>query len=234
MDESSIGAEWNSGETLVVTLVDQDLNKNTLDDEDMTLATHNSTIPALIIGSPITLSSTSKVMDATMSVSAFNKIATIQTPDSGYQGRQVTVNFTDTTVADYRTAQAAAKFVFINYDVSQIMGAVSHVTLVAGGGIASTDVGDVIVAAEATTLETGLLLLDNGISAASADITETGPLKVNFTNVGAYGAATGETLYVDIFTYGDRVNNAIYRLLLEETDDSTGIFIGEVEFTMLN
>ena len=35
MDESSIGSEWNSGETLAVTLVDQDLNKNTLSDEDM-------------------------------------------------------------------------------------------------------------------------------------------------------------------------------------------------------
>ena len=55
MDESSVGDEWNSGENLVVTLADQDLNKNTLNDEDMTLRTHNTTIPALIIGSPITL-----------------------------------------------------------------------------------------------------------------------------------------------------------------------------------
>jgi len=37
MDESSVGDEWNSGENLVVTLADQDLNKNTLNDEDMTL-----------------------------------------------------------------------------------------------------------------------------------------------------------------------------------------------------
>ena len=55
MDESSVGDEWNSGENLVVTLADQDLNKNTLNDEDMTLRTHNTTIPAMIIGSPITL-----------------------------------------------------------------------------------------------------------------------------------------------------------------------------------
>ena len=58
MDESSVGVEWNSGETLAVTLVDQDINKNTLSDEDMTLAAHNSTIPSLEIGSPIKLSST--------------------------------------------------------------------------------------------------------------------------------------------------------------------------------
>ena len=31
MDESTIGDEWNSGETLAVTLVDQDLNKNSME-----------------------------------------------------------------------------------------------------------------------------------------------------------------------------------------------------------
>ena len=60
MDESSIGVEWNSGEALAVTLVDQDLNKNTLSDEDMVLTnSYNHTIPSLQIGSPITLSSSS-------------------------------------------------------------------------------------------------------------------------------------------------------------------------------
>ena len=29
MDEASVGDEWNSGESLAITLVDQDLNKNT-------------------------------------------------------------------------------------------------------------------------------------------------------------------------------------------------------------
>ena len=37
MDETSVGGEWNSGETLAVTLYDQDLNKNTASDEDMTI-----------------------------------------------------------------------------------------------------------------------------------------------------------------------------------------------------
>jgi len=77
MDESSVGDEWNSGENLVVTLADQDLNKNTLNDEDMTLRSHNTTIPALIIGSPITLTEDSLIGAAQMNVSAFNKIGTI-------------------------------------------------------------------------------------------------------------------------------------------------------------
>jgi len=60
MDETSVGVEWNSGEALTVTLVDQDLNKNTLSDEDITITnSYNSTIPSLLIGSPITLSADS-------------------------------------------------------------------------------------------------------------------------------------------------------------------------------
>jgi hypothetical protein len=110
MDESSIGVEWNSGETLAVTLTDQDLNQNTWSDEDMTLATHNTTIPAMIIGSPITLDSTSKLGDATMTVSAFNKIGTIRVADSTYLGRQVTLNYTATTVADFRAAHLQQTF----------------------------------------------------------------------------------------------------------------------------
>ena len=86
MVESSVGAEWNSGENLVVTIVDQDLNKNSLIDEDMTLRTHNTTIPALRIGSPITLDDYSTLfmhttagafVKANMNVTSFNSIATI-------------------------------------------------------------------------------------------------------------------------------------------------------------
>ena len=38
----------------------------------------------------------------------------------------------------------------------------------------------------------------------------------------------------DIFTFGDGVNNAIYRTLLEETDSASGVFEGTVEYQMLN
>ena len=55
MDETSLGGEWNSGETLAVTLYDQDLNKNTASNEDLTVALGIETIPALIIGSPLVL-----------------------------------------------------------------------------------------------------------------------------------------------------------------------------------
>ena len=35
-------------------------------------------------------------------------------------------------------------------------------------------------------------------------------------------------------SFGNTTNNAIYRILLEETGDNTATFEGSIEFTMLN
>jgi hypothetical protein len=236
MDESSVGDEWNSGENLVVTLADQDLNKNTLNDEDMTLRTHNTTIPAMIIGSPITLDESSLIGAAQMNVSSFNKIGTIQTASDTGSGASynVTVTFPGTTVADFRTAHTAADFIFVNYNVTQVVNTVSGIGLGFNNGTA-------LITTEGTTATAGLLQLDNALVAetqVAAD--ELKAILLNFTGASdGLDAAVGETLYVDIFTFGDksgydRQNNAIYRLLLEETGNDTGLFIGDVEFIMLN
>ena len=43
-----------------------------------------------------------------------------------------------------------------------------------------------------------------------------------------------ETVAADIFSFGDGVNHAIYRALLEETGDGTAVFEGTVEYQILN
>jgi len=231
MDESSVGDEWNSGETLAVTIVDQDLNKNTLMDEDMTLRSHNTTIPALIIGSPITLTGESLFGAATMNVSAFNKIGTIFTEDTttGSANSNVTITFPTTSVAQYRAASTVATFVFANYNVTEVLSETTGIML----GYTN---GTTLLGLENTTSLGGLLQLDNTIVVDSGmPLGEAVALELNFTGTtSGTRALAGDTLYVDIFTYGDRVNNAIYRLLLEETGDNTATFIGEVEFIMLN
>jgi hypothetical protein len=226
MDESSLGLEWNSGETLDVTLIDEDLNLNSLSDEDMTLSGHPTLIPSMQIGSPITLEATSTLDGATMTVGTFNKIATIATTSTEVPDRYNQLSFVADTVADYRTLVDGAEFVFLNYDVSQV------ITTVTAVGFTDAS-GDAVTAAKATTLEAGLVQL-NTINAASGDIGETDGLRLNFTTADAVAAAVGEELYVDVFTFGDRNNNAIYRMILEETDDNTSTFVGDVEFVMLN
>ena len=89
----------------------------------------------------------------------------------------------------------------------------------------------------AVTAETGLTQLDSTIKAVgTTDLVETDTLKMNITSAAATPLVgeTGDSFYIDIFTFGDRVNNAIYRLLLEETDDDSATFEGDVEYIMLN
>lgn len=247
MDESSVGAEWNSGETLVVTLVDQDLNKNTLNDEDMVLTnSFNSTIPSLQIGSPITLSSSSlfgsgNASDVGMTAGTFNKIVTLTSPYAGVaHGEFTQLTFNGTTIADARTALDAT-YVFLNYDFTEFTGTVTQVALVDASG-------DALMAAETETFAAssvgtaGLVRLTTAANAAASDQTaanalvESDTLRMNFTTTNAdpLVGETGDSFYVDIFTFGDRINNAIYRLLLEETGNNTATFVGEVEFIMLN
>jgi hypothetical protein len=74
MDASSVGDEWNSGEALTVTLLDQDLNLNTNNDEDLYLVntTNTALVPSLQIGSPLSvLVAAANVTDVTQ----FSKIA---------------------------------------------------------------------------------------------------------------------------------------------------------------
>ena len=131
MDEASVGDEWNSGETLAVTLIDQDLNKNSWSDEDMVLTNaYNSTIPSLQIGSPITLSGDSlfgsgNATDVGMTAGTFNKIVTLTSPYAGVAHNEFTqLTFNGTTVADARTALGAT-FVFLNFDLTELTGTVT-------------------------------------------------------------------------------------------------------------
>lgn len=234
MDESSIGDEWNSGETLAVTLVDQDLNKNTLSDETLALTTHQTLIPSMKIGSPISLEDDSTWESATMSCGTFNKICTITAVSTAAQivssmqpgTQQLTIP--DTTVADYRALIDGASFVYLNYDLSEVATSLGTIIL--------TDAtGDALTAASSNSVQnSGFVALGAILPVGSTDLVETESLAINFTEGHTTLATVDDYLYADIFTFGDRNNNAIYRFLLEESDDNSATFEGDVEFVMLN
>ena len=50
----------------------------------------------------------------------------------------------------------------------------------------------------------------------------------------SYLVAVEYTIVSDVFTFGDGVNNAIYRALLEETDSGSGVFEATIEYQVLN
>ena len=62
IDDDSVGGVWNSGEEVTVTLTDADVNKNTMNDEDIAVNDEDFTIiPSVRIGSPITLADVERV-----------------------------------------------------------------------------------------------------------------------------------------------------------------------------
>ena len=81
MQEASVGDTWNSGEELIVTLADQDLNKNTASEDDLSVSTSTTAlpIPSLKIGSPLMVKAstgtTPSGSTSSITVDSFSNIA---------------------------------------------------------------------------------------------------------------------------------------------------------------
>jgi len=255
MDASGLGGEWNSGEELPVTLFDQDANLNVRADEDLDL--NNAAvplIPSLQIGSPITLDSSSTVTagggenlgvvgDSSVQVQSFSQRALINVGHDVVvaAGEGIAFNFTDQdqeTLGNFLTdGTNGAIFHFLNYDIRSFD----------TGDTAGLEGDTIDVYVNDKAVETGLTDF-SGLVDISADAIGTGAsasdisVTFNFTAGGTISSAN-YTAVVDFFSFGtdndgetagDRYNNAIYRLELEETGDNTGEFIGSVEYIMLN
>ena len=233
MDETSIGEEWNSGEVLAVTLYDQDLNKNTGSDEDLKVSgLSNQTtaelfsglsvatlVPSLQIGSPVTVAvnATLQATDAgasgAESVTSFSKIATLR--GDIQSGTGVTTVALGYTYADIDAIDST--YTFCNLDFTSF-GTVTDIDIMSD----NTELLCTISTAK------GLTALTMNAAATSTDV-------INAVVTTTTAALTQDPTFVaDVFSFGDRTNNAIYRLELEESGDNTGEFVGDVEFIMLN
>ena len=235
MDASSVGDEWNSGEEIAVLLKDADINLNSLADEDLDLNNPDVTlIPSLQIGSPLVLngeiilsSATGEIIlssatgTASASVDAFSHIARVDM--SSITNADQLIIDTGITVADLMdfATNPDTPFVYLNYDIRSLAGATI------GNVMLHDDVGMNLVYPldlDATQAHARITLVDG----ASA----TGNVHITFDTVPE--VKEGDPFVVDFFSFGDRANNAIYRLELEETGDNTGEFIGSVEYIMTN
>ena len=235
MDESSVGDEWNSGESLTVSLTDNDFNTNTLRKETFTIA--SDLVPTMIIGSPLTLghkSATASTVDrATTSIDAFSKIANVTSAVGGAYTSTEMMIIPGYTFTEYFNATSSASYVYINYDVSELMTTNPSAIRLFDSNFDKIAKNNVAVSATS-----GLIRL-NATSVDTAAIGATDLVKINFTTT-TKAIAAGDQFFVDIFTFTndtgstDRLNNAIYRLYAKESGDNTGIFTGTVEFVMLN
>jgi len=235
MDESSVGSEWNSGEELTVTVRDQDLNKNTGSNEDLTMAL-SDLIPSIQIGSPIMIDTPTSSGAGTSTVDglvnatkqAFSNVMIVDTFSGVTTGDNAatqlsinTGNLVSVLTAAHANSTTGSVLTFINYDVTSLMSTVTGIDVRDTGN--NNGAQTAITPADSATR--GLLQLHGALTGMTANL----QFVVNFTGT-AVDITTGDRFYVDIFTFGDgtavsdRTNNAIYRMELEENDDNTGEF----------
>jgi hypothetical protein len=231
MDASSVGDEWNSGEALTVTLIDQDLNKNSASDEDLTIQNTTKThlIPTLTFGNPV---SVEKGSDAAIEGNAtkYSKIvyytnASIDATTGATKPYVIANVFKGSEINAIDTVNT-----YFNYDVRSFGNATDAVASIALLNSAGAE-----VVSETTT---GLGIVEIGSAALTALESATGEMKVTVTTTLDSGADIDKFVSIpvvlDVMSFGNTTNNAIYRILLEETDDNTATFEGSIEFTMLN
>jgi len=221
MDESSVGDEWNSGETLTVTLIDQDLNKNTASDEDLSITNSTNThlVPSLQIGSPLSVTAAGNVTQ----VNSFSKIA-YYTETFAYSGVGNSANYTiNTGYTGTDLAAMNSTNTYFNYDFTAFTNSTNPVVDVCLVGVGA---GAAHMACDAGNNKGIVKLYHDDIGASEMTI------QLKMTQDGA--TVTAVPFVADVFSFGTGANNAIYRLLLEESGDNTATFEGTVEYHMLN
>ena len=156
---------------------------------------------------------------------------------------------TGITVADLRTFVEASgvNFVYLNYDIRSLTSttptdlaihaetsenAVFQSTTVTALSDADATQAKVLLKDAVSTATTDDIVATGTLNAQSVALSETENVRLTFTTTPA--VADNDPFVIDFFSFGDRVNNAIYRLELEETGDNTGEFIGSVEYIMTN
>jgi len=240
MDAASVGDEWNSGEALTVTLIDQDLNLNTLSNEDIVMKNTTSThlIPSLQIGSPLMVESGHADIEA---VDSFSKVA-YYTNASVAAGLGNTANYTinpswtgaELDAIDTENTYFSWDFTAFVVNATNTVSGVCLVNSTDLIHLACSSLGTAVLSgttATGTAAKGIVEIMDPGDSTGNLII----EVKLAGDNdlTGAGVPYSGTPFVADVFSFGAGVNNAVYRLLLEETGDNTATFVGSVEYTML-
>ena len=220
--EAIADGTWNSGNSLTVRLSDENLDTNTLTDQNMKIDGGDD-LPILMIGTPITL----KTLN---SAGSYDDDLTNDTNPAVPRGT-ITVNDNyvgSLAIADTGNDTAVAFTLDLPEDqVDQINSGMSYVHYI-GPSVTVAGLDGLTDPLTGTVAEPSLTAVTiNDDDTEGADITL------------SYGVTTtSQSVIFDIFTFGenddgDTVNHAIYRALLEETE-AGAVFEGTVEYEMLN
>jgi hypothetical protein len=299
-----IGAEWNSGELVEIILDDNDMNLDARSQEQMTTGSNATIVPAVKIGSPITLANLDtitvygdgfnttldeNVNDAQCS-SDYNTSSTLSTRNASYlscyekysERAVITASFgSDITLADndqvrfvyngttlgdvadlISGANGTAAYSYIQYDFRAFNGGSNdnnyYINFTIGGDDLFSHTGVSDYSKSSTQFNSTGLIGQTVINTPAmkaqglgGSITTTETLRViaqmnaidSTSALDTLSAGTSYPITMDFVTFGqsndgvassDRHNNSIYRLEVDEVNENGGIFVGELDFIMLN
>jgi len=234
MAEGDAGDEWNSGEEISITLVDPDRNLNTASDEDLTAST-TTNVPTIKIGSPLgviqgtaTGNVTSTNVDDTSGIVTWKSV--------------VLAGASNTGVVAATDGPAATPEPDWTFDSGLTGSNVNSMNAtISGGGGAETEryvFLDMSNICKADTVDIAGLTSQTTkgvISYGTADVSDAQTDLTCQIATGNYDAV-GESFtgFFEFAAFGPSDNHATYRVEVEETGDNTGVFVGGVEFIMMN
>ena len=229
--------EWYAGVELELQLVDEDRNLNTRSDETIEILVDE--VPYISIGEPLTIdvaqinnTDTSAVISVNVNTLTDSKTGEITLPDGT---DSVSVTFEWPT--DYVTSiDNFYIFPYLNYDFSVFGGpsGTQYVGNTSGLDEDSNPQSDSDVTIISNSTYAGFTF---DVDTVSGDTD--GQVYIDLFFFGQEGDISDGTVATEDFT-GDiednvnRVNDAIYRFELEETDDNTATYEGTVEYIMIN
>jgi hypothetical protein len=224
------GEEWNSGEPITVTLVDEDRNKNPNSDEDLTVSA-STNVPTITMGDAISPVENTHYANVTIQdcdgISGICLIAEhLDTAITTYTNSpiwQVELGVTVGSVGDGLTGSSATlngmnaslAQKYIGYDVSSFCQADS-VQIGAATSQANKGVVSYGTAEYSATEDDFHCIVKSTIGSTFTTANTTYPFAVNY------------------MAFGMNDNHGKYHVEVEETDDNTGVFVGAVEFIMVN
>jgi hypothetical protein len=203
MEEASVGDAWNSGEALTVTLIDQDLNKNSASDEDLAIknTTRTHLIPSLQINDPLMLTAnTTAVAGVSInSVSDFSNIAYVDVAVNNFEGGNLTImtGWSGTELA--ATNNADQETSYFNYDVTAFLNSTNTMTSIClqeGNAAASSLACDDDSDGRNIVQVTG----SAGTTTALANVA------VDFSVSKGLGGYDSIPVALDVFSYGPGIN----------------------------
>jgi len=217
--------EWFSGVELSLELVDEDRNLTSRSDE--TISILDGEVPYIEIGDPVTIDQVTSIQYFNSTDNEYYDLAFDLDTLTGSKTLELIVPENSTSLMFNATWSYPAElndgtvFTYINFDVTDFDGPF---------GLEAYDDNDDLSRN-----------VDDLVASYEVDIDTTGNT----------GLPTTGTVYFDILSFGqvaditsnangdiddniDRVNDAIYRFELEETDNDTAKYKGSVEYIMIN